>query len=379
MKKSFRMLALALTLGGACAATDVLAWGSDGHRVVGAIADQLIAGSHAQERVAALLLPGESLEKIANWADCVKGSYCGPQTPEMLAYVAANPKHGEYHYTDIPFQNAHYRDGTVGSAHDDIVQTLKQAIAVLAGKGDDVSNPHQFTPRQALLLLTHLAGDIQQPLHVGAAYVGKNGKFVVPERAAQIDALNVFDSRGGNNFLLDDDKLAASSAMLIPPAPAREDGDVKPPMPIPPQPREGGDVKPATTAPKSTTKPFHSYWDTTAVEYAMRRSGARTPEQFAQKVIGGHPLVAASTGDPINWPYQWADDALRVSKLAYADVTPGQVSEQTGRNGDKYMVWALEVPQNYPVPSSALAREQLIKGGYHLAALLQAIWPPDKD
>ena len=354
-----KKLLCVLALGSAFVSADVLAWGSDGHRVVGAIADQLLQGSHAQKEVAALLLPGESLEKVANWADCLKGNYCGPQTPEMLAYVAANPKNGAYHYTDIPFQHAHYRDGAVGSANDDIVQTLKQAIAVLEGKGDDMSNPHRFTPRQALLLITHLAGDIHQPLHVGAAYVGKDGKFVVPETAARIDALNIFDARGGNNFLLDDDKLTASSAMLIPPAP----------------PRDGADAKPAYTAPKSATKPFHSYWDTTVVDYAMRRIGARTPVQFAQTVIAGQPLVAANTGDPISWPYQWADDALRVSKLAYADVVAGQISQQTGRNGEQYHVWALTVPENYPVPSSVLAKEQLIKGGYHLAALLEAIWP----
>ena len=352
-----KKLLCVLALGSAFVSADVLAWGSDGHRVVGAIADQLILGTHAQKQVAALLLPGESLEKVANWADCLKGNYCGPQTPEMLAYVAANPKNGEYHYTDIPFQNAQYRDDAVGSAHDDIVQTLKQSIAVLEGKGDDISNPHHFTPRQALLLITHLAGDIHQPLHVGAAYVDKDGKFVVPETAAQIDALNIFDARGGNNFLLDDEKLLASSATLIPPAPPKEDGDLKP------------------AAPKSATKPFHSYWDTTVVDYAMRRIGTRTPAQFAQKVIAGQPAVAANTGDPISWPYQWADDALTVSKLAHADVVAGQVSQQTGRNGDKYNVWAMAVPQNYPVPSSALAKEQLIKGGYHLAALLEAIWP----
>ncbi|MEG0883845.1 MAG: S1/P1 nuclease, partial [Janthinobacterium sp.] len=84
--------------------------GNDGHRAVGAIADQLLKGSAAQAQVAKLLLPGESLEKIANWPDCVKGTYCGPQSPEMLSYVAANPKHGEYHYTNVPFQNAHYHD-----------------------------------------------------------------------------------------------------------------------------------------------------------------------------------------------------------------------------------------------------------------------------
>jgi hypothetical protein len=35
----------------------------------------------------------------------------------------------------------------------------------------------------------------------------------------------------------------------------------------------------------------------------------------------------------------------------------------------------MSVPENYPVPSSAIAREQLIKGGYNLAAMLQKIWP----
>ena len=400
-----KKLICVLALGSAFISIDVMAWGNDGHRVVGAMADQLIQGSHAQKQVEALLLPGESLEKIANWADCVKGTYCGPQTPEMIAYVTANPKHGEYHYTDIPFQVAHYHDGAVGSADDDIVQTLKQAIAVLQGKADDSFphlqcahklaslcrsagqwhaieipssapsplppagegessslrefhvNPHHFTQRQALLLIVHLVGDIHQPLHVGAAYVGKNGQFVVPETAAQIDGLTIFDARGGNNFLLDDEKLTASSAALIPPA----------------APKEGVDVKPA--APVSITRPFHSYWDSTVVDYAMHRVQASTPAQFAQIVIAGQPDVGRNSGDPFGWPTQWADDALQVSKLAHADVVLGQISEQTGRNGDKYKVWALHVPHNYPVPSSALAKEQLIKGGYHLAALLQAIWP----
>src|SRR5476649_2774261 len=199
MKKLISVLAL----GAAFASGNVLAWGNDGHRAVGAIADQLLKGSAAQLEISKLLLPGESLEKIANWPDCVKGTYCGPQTPEMLDYVAANPKHSEYHYTDIPFQNAHYHDHDVGSADDDIVQTLKQAISVLQGKDDASSNPHHFTKRQALLLIAHLAGDIQQPLHVGASYIGASGGFVVPEQASQIDEVNIFNTRGGNDLMLD--------------------------------------------------------------------------------------------------------------------------------------------------------------------------------
>ncbi|HEX8604493.1 MAG TPA: S1/P1 nuclease, partial [Pseudoduganella sp.] len=238
-----KRLACMLALAGAFATvapSSALAWGSDGHRAVGAIAAKLLKGSIAEKRIAALLLPGETLESIAVWADCVKGNWCGPQTPEMEAYVAANPRHSEYHYTDVPFQLAAYHDHAAGTADDDIVQTLKSAILVLQGKDTPQTNPHRFTPRQALLVVAHLAGDIHQPLHVGAAFVSKDGRFVVPKTRAEIDELNIFDSRGGNNLLLDDQKLSELSANLIPP------GDPKPV-------KEG--------VPKALTKPFHSYWD----------------------------------------------------------------------------------------------------------------------
>ena len=79
-----KKLACVLALSSAFLSMDALAWGNDGHRAVGAIADKLLKGTNAEKQIAALLLPGESLESIANWADCVKGTYCGPQTPEML-------------------------------------------------------------------------------------------------------------------------------------------------------------------------------------------------------------------------------------------------------------------------------------------------------
>lgn len=349
-----KKLALIVALAGAFAAQNAQAWGNDGHRAVGAIADKLLKGTNAQKQLAAILFPGESLESIANWADCVKGTYCGPQTPEMVAYVEANAKHSTYHYTDVPFQNAKYEDGAPGAFEDDIVQTLKQAIAVLQGNPDPKANPHKFTKRQALMLLVHMTGDIHQPLHVGAAYVGKDGKFVVPKTHHDIDTVNIFDSRGGNNFLLDDAKVTAMGAAHIPPGEAR---------PV----REG--------VPQALTKPFHSYWDTTVVDYAMRRSSTRTPDQFAQYAIDSNPVVAANSGAPTTWPYQWANDALVQSKVAYANVTPGPFQQQVSKKGETYYTWALEVPQDYPVPSSALARTQLIKGGYNLAAVLKAIWP----
>jgi hypothetical protein len=268
--------------------------------------------------------------------------------------VNANPKHSEYHYTDVPFQLDHYHDGAAGTADDDIVQTLKEAIAVLQGKDTPATNPHKFTKRQALILITHLAGDIVQPLHVGAAFVDKNGKFIVPKTKAEIDETVVFDSRGGNNFLMDDAKIEQMSANLIPP------GEPKPEKP---------------GVPKALTKPFHSYWDSTTVDYAFRRIRTKTPEQFAQAAIDGKPNVTSNTGDPVTWPYQWADDTLAVSKIAFTGVSAGKIVPQVSKKGETYYTWTLEVPSDYPVPSSALAKTQMIKGGYNLAALLKAIWP----
>lgn len=333
------------------------AWGNDGHRAVGAIADQLIKGSNAEKRVQALLLPGESLESISIWADCVKGTYCGPQNKEMTDYVGANPKHSEYHYTDVPFQLEHYHDHGVGTADQDIVQTLKQCIATLQGKGDKASNPHNFTQRQALLMLTHLSGDISQPLHVGEAYVGTSGGFVLPASQAQLDAGEASGTSGGNNLLLDDVKMGEISGRLIPPPLA---DNVKPPPPRAPQ----------------LTRPLHSYWDGTVVNYAFRRIGARSPEQFAQLVIAGKPSVLTASGDPVTWPYQWADQSLVVAKRAYDGLTPGAVTKQTSKTtGEVYGVWPVSVPADYPMPTSSAARTQLTQGGYQLAAVLKAIWP----
>jgi len=353
MKKLACVLAMSAAFA-STAAPDAAAWGRDGHRAVGAIADKLLIGTNAQKQIAQLLQGGESLASIANWADCVKGTYCGPQTSEMVDYVAGNPRHSEYHYTNTPFQLEHYHAHGVGASEVDIVQTLEQCIAVLQGKTDPALNPHNFTKRQALILLTHFAGDIHQPLHVGSAFVSKDGKFVVPKNRAEVDEALIFDSRGGNNLLLDDERLGVLSSKLIP---AGEPVVVK----------EG--------VPRALTKPFHSYWDSTTVDYAFRRIQTRTPEQFAQVAIDSKPQVAKARGDVSTWPVQWADDGLVAAKLAYADVVPGKLTPQTGKKGETYYTFALEVPDNYPVPSSAVAKTQLIKGGYNLAAMLTAIWP----
>ncbi len=334
----------------AFASADILAWGDMAHKSVGAIADRLIESSNAKKHVDALLLPGENLSQLAVWADCVKSIYCGPHTPEMTDFINLNPRHHEYHYTNPPYQSAGYHDGMVGSSDVDIVQTLKQAIMVLQGKSNKVTNPHRFTPRQALMVIAHLVGDIHQPLHVGAGYVDKNGRFVTPERNAQVDGVNIINTFGGNNLLLEDRKYWPSRDIRV-----LQPGTMKKPK------REG--------------KPLHLFWDVTVAEHAMRRINANSPDEFADFAVARKVKIKANTGDPASWPYQWANESMALARQAYASAVPVDKVQQTNRNGETYFGWFITVPADYMEANSVVAENQIIKGGYRFAALLKSIWP----
>ena len=95
----------------------VWAWGHEGHETIGAIADTLLTGTPAAQHLQRILSPGETLATAAVWADCAKGFlYCHRAlTPEMQAFVDANPRHHNYHYTDVPFEETQYMAGAVGT------------------------------------------------------------------------------------------------------------------------------------------------------------------------------------------------------------------------------------------------------------------------
>lgn len=304
-----------------------LAFGAAGHRTVGAMADRLIAGSRAEQEVAALLNRGESLESIATWADCAKGN-CGRLTLEMQAFVAANPKHRSYHYTDLPFQAKTYRYRAVGSDELDVVHILKQCIHVLGSTGGKNDNPHRFTKRQALLLLVHLVGDIHQPLHVGTAYMDKEMKFVVPLRSRDIDNRRIFTTYGDNDLMIG----------------------------------------------KTT---LHSYWDSKAVTYAMRAAKAKTPARFAAHLIRRYPQSRTYAGQATEWPAKWATQSLAQSRDVHhsLEVTAREEDSAADTRGRIHYKWQVTAPRDYSATASKIATEQLARAGLQLAAVLQAIWP----
>jgi len=318
--------ALAATL----ACTTAFAWGPDGHHTVGALADRLLEGSHAQAQVKALL--GElTLRDAAVWADCAKGvdpakdyTYTSAgkypecavfETPEgeaaMIDYVRRNdtncPRaagsescHKQYHYTDEAIQRRRYHLGDAGTSEFDLVAAVTACLHVLRGE----PSPKPFDikdPREALLLLVHYVGDIAQPLHVGAVYLDESGHQVDPDHGADEHASS---TAGGNTIVT---------------------------------------IRVATN---HRSENLHSTWDA-------------IPESLNSRHIGGGWLAAARAVKPTRgamdgWSAAWADETLAQARAALGGLAYRDKHDN---------VWTVPLDGRYDDSMAPVKRRQLTLGG----------------
>jgi len=304
----------------------VLAWSEDGHKTVGAIADHLIQGRKAEREVKTLLKSDETLMTVSIWADCAKGVCHDPPTDEMHEFVTANPQHRDYHFTDLPFERAEYQDGAIGTGPNDVVHVIRECVSVLSGHDDAQKNPHKFTPRQALLLLSHFVGDIHQPLHVGTAYLDRNDHFTVPTSQSQLDSGDV-QATHGDNYL------------------------------------------------KNHTEALHMYWDRDVVKHGMEQAKATTPQQYATALLKKYPQEESASGDIQDWPIQWVHDALQDAKTAHKDVKVGHRQAAQDRTAAPQFEWRVTLPKTYDHDAEVVGERAIVKAGRRLARVLETIWP----
>jgi hypothetical protein len=309
-------------------------WSGDGHRTVGAIADLILEKyPKARERVAAIL-GGNSLAEVSVWADCAKGfRYCHrPLSDEEKAFASHNRAHHAFHYTDVPIQQSAYHAGTAGTAENDIVAVSAHAINVLREKVPN-HGPAILNERDALWLLTHLVGDIHQPLHVGAVYFDKDCAAVVDPNVAGarlpsfgIDT-TIASTKGGNELKI------------------------------------------------SSSRNLHAYWDGGTVTGAMRLVGVRDKsiEGFGKMIVGAPPQAWRPTGDPETWPTQWATESLLLARsaLTRVDIGPGTPAE-AGKCS-----WPITLQRDYTNWSNGQTLTQLGKAGFRLAELLRVVFTGD--
>ena len=321
----------------AVAALPALAWGPHGHQAVGAIADQLIAGTATAKKVRQVL--GGNLQMASVWADCVRavessagswaytksGTYkeCALFENEasqaaMVAFVKRNAsrcggfashaqcRHKAYHFTDIPVQHDQYDPALPGANSNDLVQAIGATITVLQG-GKSPAPINIAGQREALRLLAHYIGDLHQPLHVGSIYLNDAGQALNPTNAKEA---RDHDNAGGNQLLLKGWKL-------------------------------------------------HAVWDDVPgklITTLMTGPGATEARQ-----------VKRATGPMNQWPTAWASDTLADADLAYKGL------KIAPKAGDTWVVTATE--PDYRLAREALQRAQIVKAGARLAQIVTTLWP----
>lgn len=325
--------------------THALAYGPRGHKLVGSIADKRLARNRTVARKVRKLLDGLTLEQVATLPDNIKGwdgcrgtASTEPVTSkprindELRAFWEANqcskkPSHDVFHYTDVPVTgDEDYDDGTVGRDEFDVVQMIPFCIRVLRGEEPE-TNDRAITKAVAVILLTHYLGDIHQPLHVGAEFFNEDGDPFHPSASNE-----GFGDQGGN-------KLILFTFM---------DGTLK------------------------SAGKLHSYWDGQTVKNAFGDDALdlSSAKRLARRVPAGWEL----TGGTETWAKQMADEILPVAREARTrlkyenveipssghEIKSGDAKERRRADGQFYAVWAAKVVRN-----------EVHKGGWRLAALLE--------
>ncbi|MDB5968784.1 MAG: Nuclease [Hydrocarboniphaga sp.] len=323
----------------------LLAYSYQGHQLIGAIADQQLHDA-ARQKVRTLL--GFELRAAAPWPDCVRsvkadgnGAYTytqDPQHPEyevpcavfdtpeerarMEDYVRRNWDncadapvagcHSTYHYTNVAFQHERYNRAYIGTSDHDIVGAINAAIAVL----QDRPAPPPFSikdKKEALFLLAHFVGDLHQPLHVGAAYLGSDNRPFDPDALGQAPDPRT-GTRGGN---LIRDEISKTN--------------------------------------------LHSDWD--QMPSALSGGVDRALSDSAH-------AVARTPGPVTGWAVIWAGETLRLSRSAYIGLRfvddPALPGQWLAQFADHAAYWKHK---------EDLQKGEIVRAGARLAQLLDAIWP----
>lgn len=151
---------------------NVYALGHKGHRVVGQIAENHL--SVTASKAIAEILENQPLANAATWPDEMRNS---KSNPEFWSYAAAN----SWHFVNVD-ANDTYEHSTKNAVGDAFV-ALNTFIAILTGDPlpngpvkialtnyfGDLSAPNKQLEikKFAVKFITHIIGDIHQPLHAG--------------------------------------------------------------------------------------------------------------------------------------------------------------------------------------------------------------------
>jgi hypothetical protein len=327
------------------------AWGAKGHQLVGDLAAKQLT-PHARAELIQILAgfgstsqsAGPDLGKAAVWADCVRDVYAkagggfgyaiDPKfTPgickdlavtaepaRMIDYASRNWSqcvyspgcHGAYHFADVTLQRGDYDPAGryAGTSDHDVVHAIQAALLVL----QDKPCPSPFNikdKREAVLLLAHFAGDIHQPLHVGAVYLDDRGGVIDPDATPGDD--HQAETRGGNSLKFGSDNN------------------------------------------------LHHAWDD--VEALS----------FTPLLLSASKGKPSSAGPLSQWPVAWASETVVAARKAYAGVTYSSVA--VNAKHQRYWIAQFHNQKAYGKARRDDQAVQVALAGKRLAELYNSVWP----
>ena len=351
----------------AAAASQAMAYGPEGHKLVGAIADKCVKQSTTDS--IQKMLEGLSLQQAATIPDQIKEWDQDPPEAgktflrhqpklekQMIAFHKANPHrkgspsdHRSFHFTDVPVVgDEKYADGSVGRSSTDIVQMIKFCIKVLQ-ETEPEDNPKKITKPVAVVLLSHYVGDIHQPLHVGAEYFDAGATPVNPDKTA-----GARPDTGGNAVMLVLEHLSTHG---------HGHGAHNPDL--------------------------HGYWDDNAVTTAMAvqrkalGNGAATLDEIAKSFAQNKPdgLDDDAALKPTELSEAWANEILPIARDAHARLEftaivlqqpSAAAAAMHAARGPQWMATEKN-PGTYADFAGATVGKEIHKGGWRLANLLDQV------
>lgn len=299
-------------------------WGMRRHEAIATAAAGRLQSTRARQAVARILdgSGDASLGKAARWADEIRSNGHHDPATERFLDDPRNRENATWHYVNLPLE----LDGYDRQRHpeftrsDDVVQMILLSVESLRNPGPQA----RFEEIIALRWLSHLVGDVHQPVHVGCGYIAN---------------------------------AQTNQARLVT-APAEADGL--------PSDRGGGKLLLPTGA------NLHSFWDSQlGPDLVPDALNAPSDEPLVHKLVHAPaPAVAKTQADIGSRITSWANASLAAARAAYQGL---RITGYRPQKKDYPVEWEGEAA--YRQRCAPIVSERMATASVNLAALLDSIWP----
>ena len=300
-------------------------WGAEGHRAIGALAEELIS-SETRSKVQQLLDESgdKDLASASTWADEVRENarLNRPRPWDAEAFNREFPNNASWHFVNLPLATVSMAEAEpFVRGKSNVIQAIERCIAVLES-GAPASG--ELSRRQAFRLLVHLVGDIHQPLHCGTGFYRLSDTEPPVLVTDPAEALGLPNDRGGNDLFY---------------------------------------------GPKEE---LHALWDIGLVEEIADTFDFRSLEAVLRQdyLRSSSPVTP---GDYHRWPEAWALESVKLANAAYLAIRFKTVETM----GERDPLWiSVTLPPDYEKKNKELAAQQLVRAAVRLAQLLDRLrWP----